>query len=552
MVTSHSQALSGLAASKVYHYRVKSKDASGNLAQSSDKTFTTPAAPDVTPPIVSITAPLANVTVKGKIKVAAKASDNVGVAGVQFKLDGQNLGSEDTSSGYSITWNTSRASNGLHILTAVARDKAGNLTISGPVIVTVVGGTGAADTLAPTISNVAASGITTSAATIAWTTNEASDSQVEYGTTTAYGSSAALNTTIVASHSQNLTGLTANSVYHYRVKSRDVAGNTAVSGDFTFTTPGGASPFTGAAVAMPGVIEAENFDKGGEGVAYHDASPGNSGGQYRLNEDVDIVSNGIGGYKVSNFQTGEWLSYTINVAQAGAYRIEAGAASVFANSLLHVEIDGVNVTGTVAVPNTGLWNTFQFVGTGGVGLAAGVHTLKIVSEQEYFDLDSIRIVADTASAAQNVVWTNLADVTATGNSIQKTNGCDGCPGGATSQQQIVSGDGYFQFTASEASRRSVGLSNGNPGTTSEEINFSIGLWPDGGIDVRENGTYQMQTTYVTGDVFRIAVEAGVIKFYKNGNLLYTSSAAPTYPLLVDSALFTNYSTITNAVIAGAL
>jgi chitodextrinase len=97
------------------------------------------------------------------------------------------------------------------------------------------------DNLAPTLSNVAASSITTGGATITWTTNEASDTQVEYGTTTAYGNSTTLNTAMVTSHSATLTGLSSSTLYHYRVKSRDAAGNLATGGDFTFTTasPGG-------------------------------------------------------------------------------------------------------------------------------------------------------------------------------------------------------------------------------------------------------------------------------------------------------------------------
>ena len=88
----------------------------------------------------------------------------------------------------------------------------------------------------PTISGVAGSGVTANAATITWTTSTASDSQVDYGTTTAYGSSTALNTAMVTSHSAGLSGLTAATTYHYRVKSKDAAGNLATSGDFTFTT----------------------------------------------------------------------------------------------------------------------------------------------------------------------------------------------------------------------------------------------------------------------------------------------------------------------------
>ena len=60
--------------------------------------------------------------------VSANAADNVGVAGVQFKLDGANLGAEDTASPYSASWNTTTATNGSHTLTAVARDAAGNTT----------------------------------------------------------------------------------------------------------------------------------------------------------------------------------------------------------------------------------------------------------------------------------------------------------------------------------------------------------------------------------------------------------------------------------------
>jgi len=62
-----------------------------------------------------------------------------------------------------------------------------------------------------------------------------------------------------------------------------------------------------------------------------------------------------------------------------------------ATSQFRVEIDGVNVTGTVPVPNTGRWGTFQLVGTGCISLSAGQHVLRVYSEQEYFNLDAVRI-----------------------------------------------------------------------------------------------------------------------------------------------------------------
>lgn len=93
--------------------------------------------PDTTDPTVSITSPTSGSNVTGTISVTATASDNVGVVGVQFKLDGANLGSEDTSSPYSVSWNTGTASAGSHSLTATARDAAGNTKTSTAVSVTV-------------------------------------------------------------------------------------------------------------------------------------------------------------------------------------------------------------------------------------------------------------------------------------------------------------------------------------------------------------------------------------------------------------------------------
>src|SRR5207237_5545325 len=98
----------------------------------------TPPPPDATAPTVSITAPADGTTVSGtSVSVSAAASDNVGVAGVQFKLDGANLGAEKTSAPYSVSWDTTTVSNGTHTLTAVARDAAGNSGTSAPVTVNV-------------------------------------------------------------------------------------------------------------------------------------------------------------------------------------------------------------------------------------------------------------------------------------------------------------------------------------------------------------------------------------------------------------------------------
>ena len=84
-----------------------------------------------------MTAPADNATVSSTITVTANAADDRGLANVQFKLDGANLGAADTSAPYSLSWDTRTASNGAHTLTAVARDSDANTTTSAPVRVTV-------------------------------------------------------------------------------------------------------------------------------------------------------------------------------------------------------------------------------------------------------------------------------------------------------------------------------------------------------------------------------------------------------------------------------
>jgi hypothetical protein len=281
---------------------------------------------DTTPPTVAVTAPANGATVLGTaVSVTATATDNLAVAGVQFLLDGANLGAEDTAAPYAVTWDTTTATSGTHVLTARARDTSGNTQTSAPVTVNVdnqattgsvvINGGAAAtnstaatltlsatdaqgavaqmrfsntgtsystaeayatskawtlttgagvktvyvqfrdaagnwsaaftdtivlDTTAPTISAVTATGISASAATITWTTNEAATSRVEYGLTTSYGSSTPLDSTLVTSHSVSLSGLGANTTYQYRVRSIDAAGNERIGSNASFRTAAGA------------------------------------------------------------------------------------------------------------------------------------------------------------------------------------------------------------------------------------------------------------------------------------------------------------------------
>jgi hypothetical protein len=454
--TSHAMSLSNLIPLTTYHYRVRSTDAAGHVTVSGDFTFNTAILPDN----VFWTA-LVNVTATGNSLRKTAGCEGCGDAGA---VSTQSITSGDGYVEFTASETTTYRGIGLSngntdtgladidfaillspIGVAEVREKAVwkidtpyapgtvfrisvvgghiqyskngtvfyssavlpsypllvdtslwslNATITNALIANAgsSGGSGTGDTTPPIISNVAAA-ITSSSVAITWNTNEAADSQVEYGTTTGYGSSTSLDSTLVTSHSQTLSTLTPSTTYHYRVRSKDAAGNPAISGDFTFTT------------------------------------------------------------------------------------------------------------------------------------------------------------ASTTSS-QNIVWTALVNVTAIGNSLRKTAGCEGCgDAGAVSTQSITSGDGYVEFTASETTTyRGIGLSNTAAGLA--DIDFAILLSPIGLAEVRENGVWKRDTQYAPGTVLRVAVVGGQIQYSKNGVVFYTSTVQPTYPLIVDTSLWSLNATITNAIISG--
>jgi hypothetical protein len=144
MVTSHTVSLSGLATNTLYHYRVHSKNSSGVESISGDFAFQTSSVVDTIPPTISITAPANGATVSGAVTVSANATDNVGVASVQFFLDGANLGLPLAAAPYSVPWDSTSTTNGTHTLTAQAKDAAGNVGNAVAVSVTVSNSTSTA------------------------------------------------------------------------------------------------------------------------------------------------------------------------------------------------------------------------------------------------------------------------------------------------------------------------------------------------------------------------------------------------------------------------
>ena len=178
------------------------------------------------------------------------------------------------------------------------------------------------------------------------------------------------------------TNLAESTLYRYRVRAHDADGNdSSYSNVAEVTTPtAGQRPFHDAPVALPGTVAAVDFDEGGPGVAYSDNTPGNTFGVYR-DGDVDIAYFDGGttnpaatGYVVDDLTSGEWLEYTVDVAEAGRYPLTlvlAGESGAAQTALAHVEVDGVDATGQIRV----LDGAEQYVGN--VWLEAGERVIRL-------------------------------------------------------------------------------------------------------------------------------------------------------------------------------
>jgi hypothetical protein len=146
-------------------------------------------------------------------------------------------------------------------------------------------------------------------------------------------------------------------------------------------------PYGGTAWPIPGTIEAENYDTGGQFVAYYDTTAGNSGGQYR-SDDVDIETCSDGGYDVTGIKTGEWLKYSVNVSSSGLYKITARVASADSNQQFRIEFDGRDETGPVSFTPTGGAQIFGNVDVNAF-LTKGPHTMRLLMDTNDWSIDKL-------------------------------------------------------------------------------------------------------------------------------------------------------------------
>ena len=284
-------------------------------------------------------------------------------------------------------------------------------------------------------------------------------------------------------------------------------------------------PFNDIAIELPGTLEVEDFDQGGEGIAFHDADSENEGtSAYRQDgEGVDIVG-ANNGYGIGYTATDEWLEYTVNVKEAGNYRFEALVASGLNNTSFSLSLNKNNelskLTETVVVPNTDSWNTYTTVaGTLLMPLEEGQQIIRLTITGGYCNIDKIvfkSLKGDVSNDGdvdeQDVA--ELSDLILGGESndedidLGHTPFCDmELPGTIEAENFDRGGEGVAYHDSDDTDNEKVGYRSDNGGV---DINhgapnggYAIGYTPEGEwleytVNVKEDGIYSFEAFVSSG------------------------------------------------------
>jgi len=300
---------------------------------------------------------------------------------------------------------------------------------------------------------------------------------------------------------------------------------------YSITPPGiqsGEAPYGGSPAAIPGTIQAENYDTGGQGVAYNVTSINGTGNSYRSNGvDLETTSDTGGGYDLGWTTGGQWFKYTVNVATAGTYTVSLRVASPNAvTDAFHLSnSSGANLSGSVTVPATGGYQAWTTV-TASVTLPAGQQVLTLVEDNVNWNINYLSFAASGGGEApyggspaaipgtiqaenydtggQGVAY-NVTSINGTGNSY-RSNGVDlettSDTGGGYDLGWTTGGQ-WFKYTVNVATAGtytvSLRVASPNAVTDAFHLSNSSGANLSGSVTVPATGGYQAWTT-VTASV----------------------------------------------------
>jgi len=296
--------------------------------------------------------------------------------------------------------------------------------------------------------------------------------------------------------------------------------------------PAGVSVSAPTPIGANTVLELENFDSGNDGTAYHDAQSANIGGNgYRPGTGVDIVTMSDQGSTraIGIVKAGEWLRYTTNVQAAGTYSLEFRVASLGAGGKFHLEVDGKNVTGSLAVPDTKNWNTYTSVTKTGVALTAGQHTMRLVFESNgklgyvgnfnllrFIKSGSTPVAAAPAPTTSAFKTINLAAGTVA--TIQAEDFDNGANGVAYKDSTSANQGGQYRSTAVDLEK------SADSGGGYDVGYLTAGEWLDYTVNVTKAGTFNMDARIASaysGGTFHLEIDGknvtGTLSFTNTGN-----------------------------------
>ncbi|MBN9384320.1 MAG: T9SS type A sorting domain-containing protein [Chitinophagaceae bacterium] len=268
--------------------------------------------------------------------------------------------------------------------------------------------------------------------------------------------------------------------------------------------------------------------------------------------DVSISDAGgtISNAMVSNYNTGTFTATAVNAGASPSYQWLLNGAPVGTNSptYTNTSLNSSDVVSCVLTPNLS--------GCTAVPVASNTITENMTTPVNVdFSIQGVAATTNCNSVIEQVKWkianttSNMAiDPTGNLSKFQNITGNWDC---AAYSWNTVSNNGYFQFTATETNKyREVGLSASYTGVDYTNIQYGFYLTSGGALQIFESGSGRGTFgTYATGDILKISVESGVVKYYQNGNLLYISNTTPTLPLAVQASLYNTGATIANALVA---
>jgi parallel beta-helix repeat protein len=236
---------------------------------------------------------------------------------------------------------------------------------------------------------------------------------------------------------------------------------------------------------LPARVEAEDYDLGGEGVAYHDNEASNLGKAYRLTEGVDIEHTSAGN-NIGYIRSNEWVEYTVNAVTAGSYQTTFRVAAWATGKTIKVSVDGVETT-TVNVPNTGSYTSWKTV-TVPIALQAGSHVIRLTFNADKQNLDYFEFAAPTQPSVT---------VTPTQSGQTPYNGPHAIPGKVEAEDYDNGGQGVAYSDSTPANKGGAGRLDQAVDVESVDGRTNIAWitnneWTEYTVEVAADGQYTSQ------------------------------------------------------------